>query len=310
MNGPYAHGGMRESYERHTEVLAAVRKALGPGHHADGRRAVSVGGCRDLPVGRQGLGASSTSISSRPRSGRTMCDENGKLAEAAPMRIAVRRMAGDPLRVRGADGRRARCRWRSRMSAASAASARRRSSATWRRRAGCTIVPHCWKTGISISATAHLAFAQPTAPSSNICRRSCASRRLRRSWPSRNWCWPTATIPLPTKPGLGVEVDWDALVATRSPEAMTQGLVLKGSASAMGRSRCSGRSTRGRQRRIPDHPRALGLGQDDHFAPGRRLHRRPPSGRILFERRGHHRAADQPAPLQHRVPGLCALSRT
>ena len=30
MNGPYAHGGMRESYDRHTEVLAAVRKSIGP----------------------------------------------------------------------------------------------------------------------------------------------------------------------------------------------------------------------------------------------------------------------------------------
>ena len=30
MNGPYTHGGMRESYDRHTDVVAAVRKALGP----------------------------------------------------------------------------------------------------------------------------------------------------------------------------------------------------------------------------------------------------------------------------------------
>ena len=27
---------------------------------------------------------------------------------------------------------------------------------------GLTIVPHCWKTGISISATAHLAFVTPS----------------------------------------------------------------------------------------------------------------------------------------------------
>ncbi len=30
MNGPYAHAGLNESYDRHTEVVAAVRKALGP----------------------------------------------------------------------------------------------------------------------------------------------------------------------------------------------------------------------------------------------------------------------------------------
>ena len=30
INGPYAHAGMRESDERHTEVLAAVRETIGP----------------------------------------------------------------------------------------------------------------------------------------------------------------------------------------------------------------------------------------------------------------------------------------
>ena len=41
-------------------------------HHADGRRAVSLGGRRHLPVGRQGLGGVRLSISSRRRCGRTM----------------------------------------------------------------------------------------------------------------------------------------------------------------------------------------------------------------------------------------------
>src|SRR5208282_4622537 len=30
MNGPYAHSGLHEAYDRHTEVVAAVRKAIGP----------------------------------------------------------------------------------------------------------------------------------------------------------------------------------------------------------------------------------------------------------------------------------------
>ena len=30
MNGPYAHNGMEENYDRHTEVIAAVREAIGP----------------------------------------------------------------------------------------------------------------------------------------------------------------------------------------------------------------------------------------------------------------------------------------
>ena len=30
MNGPFAHAGLNEPYERHTEVVAAVRDAIGP----------------------------------------------------------------------------------------------------------------------------------------------------------------------------------------------------------------------------------------------------------------------------------------
>ena len=56
MNGPYAHGGMRESFPRHTEVVAAVREDDRPEHHADGGCAVSLGGRGDLPGDRQGLG--------------------------------------------------------------------------------------------------------------------------------------------------------------------------------------------------------------------------------------------------------------
>jgi L-alanine-DL-glutamate epimerase-like enolase superfamily enzyme len=42
MNGPYAHSGLHESYDRHTEVVAAVRRTVGPRGHPDGRRAVSL----------------------------------------------------------------------------------------------------------------------------------------------------------------------------------------------------------------------------------------------------------------------------
>ena len=56
-----------------------------------------------------------------------------------------------------------------------------------------TIVPHCWKTGVSISATAHLAFVAATAPSSSTCRPSSATSGYGESWPTRSWsCGPTA----------------------------------------------------------------------------------------------------------------------
>ncbi len=49
------------------------------------------------------------------------------------------------------------------------------------------------------------------APSSNICRRSSATSGCAASWRRRNWCCENGVIPLPKKPGLGVEVDWEAV---------------------------------------------------------------------------------------------------
>jgi L-alanine-DL-glutamate epimerase-like enolase superfamily enzyme len=71
------------------------------------------------------------------------------------------------------------------------------------------IVPHCWKTGISISATAHLAFVTPHCPFIEYLPPTLAVERLRRELAQEELTLENGRIPLPQKPGLGVEVDWD-----------------------------------------------------------------------------------------------------
>jgi L-alanine-DL-glutamate epimerase-like enolase superfamily enzyme len=75
-----------------------------------------------------------------------------------------------------------------------------------------TIVPHCWKTGISISATAHLAFVTAHCAFIEFLPRQLCHERLRRELAHEELTLlPDGTIPLPTRPGLGFELDWDVL---------------------------------------------------------------------------------------------------
>ena len=77
---------------------------------------------------------------------------------------------------------------------------------------GRIIVPHCWKTGISISGTAHLAFVTDHCAFIEYLPPQLCHERLRRELAHEELVLrPDGTIPLPTKPGLGVEVDWDVV---------------------------------------------------------------------------------------------------
>lgn len=210
MNGPYAHGGMRESYDRHTEVLAAVRKTIGPDITLmvdvqylweDAKTCLSV--IRDwaefdcyfleTPIWSDNLA------------------EMAKLAETAPMPIAcgewlatrfefeelmdrgkVQVAQPDVGRVGGIGEARIVC--------------------DMAKERGLTIVPHCWKTGISISGTAHLAFVTDHCAFIEYLPPQLCVERLRRELAHEELqLRPDGTIPLPTKPGLGVEIDWDVV---------------------------------------------------------------------------------------------------
>jgi L-alanine-DL-glutamate epimerase-like enolase superfamily enzyme len=210
MNGPYAHGGMSESWDRHTEVVAAVRKAVGPDmtlmvdvHYMWPDAASCLSVVRDwaefdlffleTPVWSDNL------------------HDIARLAAEAPMKIAfgewlatrwefeelmdrggVQVAQPDVGRVGGLGEAKIVC-----------------DMAAER---GRIIVPHCWKTGISVSATAHLAFAVPHCAFIEYLPPQLCVERLRRELATEDLVLaPDGTIPLPTKPGFGFEVDWAAV---------------------------------------------------------------------------------------------------
>ena len=208
MNGPYAHGGMRESYDRHTEVLAAVRKTVGPDitlmvdvqylwEDADTCYSVVKDWAEFKPYFLE------TPLWS------DNVKEMAKLAERAPMPIAcgewlatrfefeelldigmVQVAQPDVGRVGGIGEAKIVC--------------------DMARERGRTIVPHCWKTGISISATAHLAFVTNHCAFIEYLPPQLCHERLRRELAQEELVLGAdGTIALPAKPGLGVEVDWD-----------------------------------------------------------------------------------------------------
>jgi L-alanine-DL-glutamate epimerase-like enolase superfamily enzyme len=209
MSGPYAHGGMREGYDRHTEVVAAVRRALGPGVTLmvdvqylweDAATCLSVVHdwaefdlyFLETPIWSDNL------------------VEMARLVEAAPMPIAC----GEWLSTRHEF---AELMDRGRVQVAQPDVGRvgglgeARIVCDMAAERGRTIVPHCWKTGISISATAHLAFVTPHCAFIEYLPAQLCHERLRRDLAREELRLEDGTIPLPTRPGLGVEVDWEAL---------------------------------------------------------------------------------------------------
>jgi len=210
MNGPYAHSGMRESYDRHTEVLGAVRKTIGPDITLmvdvqylweDAETCLSV--IRDW-------GEFNAYFLETPLWSDNV-REMAKLVEHAPMPIAfgewlatrfefeelmdigkVQVAQPDVGRVGGIGEAKIVC--------------------DMAKERGRTIVPHCWKTGISISGTAHLAFVTNHCAFIEYLPPQLCHERLRRELAHEELVLNAdGTIPLPVKPGLGVEVDWDVV---------------------------------------------------------------------------------------------------
>lgn len=209
LNGPYAHDGLNESYDRHTEVVAAVREALGPDIvlmvdvqylWRDAETALSV--VRDwvdfdlyfleTPIWPDFL------------------DEHRKLAEACPIPIA----SGEWLATR----------WefedlldRGRVGVAQPDVGRvggvleAKAVCDMAAARGLPVVPHCWKTGVSISATAHLAFATEQIAYIEYLPPQLCVEKLRRELAREDLVFEDGVILPPTKPGLGVEIDWAAV---------------------------------------------------------------------------------------------------
>jgi len=211
MNGPYTHEGMRESYDRHTDVVAAVRKAIGP----DVVLMVDVGylwpdAASCLEIVRDWAEFDIFFLETPVWSDDV--DELRKVRDGAPMKVAagewlatryefrelmdvggVQVAQPDVGRVGGLSEARIVC---------DMAAAR-----------GVTIVPHCWKTAISLSATAHLAFATAHCAYIEYLPPQLCHETLRRELAFEELALVNGLIPLPQKPGLGIELNHAALEA-------------------------------------------------------------------------------------------------
>jgi L-alanine-DL-glutamate epimerase-like enolase superfamily enzyme len=211
LEGPYAHTGLREPWNRSTEVLAAVRSAIGPDvallvdvqyafpdadtalgvladwtefdlyfvetplwpDDLDGYRRLSVE--QDIPI------AAGEWLTTRHEHLDLM--DRGKVDVVQP---DIGRVGGltEAKRVCDLAGER-----------------------------GLRIVPHLWKTGISIAAAVHLAAVTPHCDYVEFLPSELSESGLRKDLTSDELHMEDGVIPLPTRPGLGVEVDREALTA-------------------------------------------------------------------------------------------------
>lgn len=76
---------------------------------------------------------------------------------------------------------------------------------------GRLIVPHGWKTGITVAATAHLAAVTPHMPFFEYIPQQVAESRLRRELVTDELALAGGELALPTRPGLGIELNRDVL---------------------------------------------------------------------------------------------------
>jgi L-alanine-DL-glutamate epimerase-like enolase superfamily enzyme len=76
---------------------------------------------------------------------------------------------------------------------------------------GRLIVPHCWKTGIGLAATAHLSAATAHCPYIEYLPAPLAESQLRRELVSEELTMEQGQVGLPRKPGLGIELNREAL---------------------------------------------------------------------------------------------------
>jgi L-alanine-DL-glutamate epimerase-like enolase superfamily enzyme len=76
---------------------------------------------------------------------------------------------------------------------------------------GRTIIPHCWKTGLSIAAAAHLAAVTGHCPYIEFLPIELAESPLRRELLVEDLKVVEGYLELPTRPGLGVELNREAL---------------------------------------------------------------------------------------------------
>jgi L-alanine-DL-glutamate epimerase-like enolase superfamily enzyme len=87
---------------------------------------------------------------------------------------------------------------------------------------GRLVVPHCWKTGIGIAASAHLCFANAHCPYIEFLPAALSESGLRRELVMHDLELVDGQIALPNKPGLGIELNEDALERFRADRVVAE----------------------------------------------------------------------------------------
>jgi L-alanine-DL-glutamate epimerase-like enolase superfamily enzyme len=210
-DGPYAHNGLREPWERSTELLAQLRAAIGPDvallvdvQYAFADADTALGVLTDW----QDLDLFFVETPLWPDD----LDGYRRLADEQPIPIA----AGEWLTTRFEhldlmDRARIGVCQPDIGRVGGLTEAKRVADLAQER--GIRLVPHLWKTGISIAAAAHLAAVTPHCDYIEFLPAELSESGLRKDLTRDELHMVDGVIPLPTEPGLGVEVDRDALAA-------------------------------------------------------------------------------------------------
>ena len=209
LNGPYAHSGLNENDERTTEVVAAVRNALGPEiklmidvqyrwHDAEAAlKTVKDWGQYDIyfletPVWTDDI------------------NSYARMHDEAPMKIAAGEWLStkyefEDLIINGkidvAQPDIGRC----------GGLTEALKIAEFSQLHNRIIVPHCWKTSVSITATAHFAFNTPNCAFIEYLPPQLCVEVLRKELATEGFDFKDGKILPPTKPGLGIELNKDAI---------------------------------------------------------------------------------------------------
>jgi L-alanine-DL-glutamate epimerase-like enolase superfamily enzyme len=210
LEGPYAHTGLREPWERSTEVLAAVRSAIGP----DAALLVDV---------QYAFPNADTALAVLPDW--EAFDLHFVETPLWPDDLnGYARLADQPIPIAAGEWLTTRFEHldlmeRGRISVSQPdigrvgglTEAKRVCELAGER--GLRVVPHLWKTGISIAAAAHLAVVTPHCDYIEFLPPELCEAGLRKDLTRDELAMVDGAIPLPTRPGLGIELDRDALAA-------------------------------------------------------------------------------------------------
>ena len=209
LSGPYAHSGLNENDDKATEVVAAVRKALGP----DIKLMIDVqyrwlNADEALPIVKDweefDIYFLETPIWTDDIKG------YARMHDEAPMKIAAgewlsTRYEFEDLIINGkidvAQPDVGRC------GGLTEAMKIAKFSQEHKR----IIVPHCWKTSVSISATAHFAFNTPNCAFIEYLPPQLCVEILRKELATEGFEYIDGRILPPTKPGLGIELNRNAI---------------------------------------------------------------------------------------------------